>query len=221
LTFKGIARAIEMKYDIGFEKQFLKFLELSDQKFNTGELSQLRWDEKLASLSLILMASTSASSAIRLNNEGNKIVLGEVLDKTLDCLKKYGMIEKEEKLKTKSRGESPVSALMSRLNALSRKTNHYYRNITQESGYFFDIEKDGDIDEKRLFFLLGRIFEYNRQDCKYEEIYRELAEISQRYSPRFRNRSTNSFISLAILKKLKEFTELEIWHLPPELQSHL
>jgi predicted transcriptional regulator len=218
LTFKGVARAIEMKHGASFEHQFTKFLELSDQKFNTGELSKFRWDEKLASMSLILVASTSVSSAVRLNNEGNKTVLGEVFDRTLICLKKYGIIGEKEELKTKSRGESPVSALMSRLNSLSRKTNHYYTNIAQESGYFFDIEKDGGIDEKRLFFLLRRIFEHSRQDCRYEEMYTALAELSQRYLPRFRDRITNPVISLTILKKLKEFTDFEIWHLPPKSQ---
>lgn len=216
LTFKGIAHCIELKYGASLEEQFLNFLELSDRKFATANRTKLQWREKLAGLSLILMGSTSESSAIRLSNEVNKTVLTDVFEKTLACLKKFGIVEKDAKLPSTHRGESPVSALMSRLNALPRKTNHYYMNIEKESGYFFDIEKNGAVDEKKLSFLLRRIFEHYDSNCDYAELERELSEISQSYSPRFLARSTNSTAALNILKGLKDFMDEEIWRLPPQ-----
>ena len=217
LTFKGITQCVQIKYGTSLEEQFLKFLELADQKFNTTEQTRFLWKEKLACLSLILLASTSSSSAIRLNDEANKAVLTEVFQKALACLKNYGIVTKEVELKTVSRGESPVSALMSRLNALARKTNHYYRYIGRGSEYFLDIERNGQVVEKRVSFLLDRIFEKYNPDCNYREMYRELAEISQLYYPRFRARSVNPTIVLSILRRLKDFMDKEISHLPPQI----
>jgi len=221
LTFKGIAQAIQIKYGKTLGELFLNFLEQSDHKFATTEQTPLSWKEKLASLSLILVASTSTSSAIRLNNDANKAVLDEVFEKTLACLKKFAMVGKNEELKTPSRGEHPVSALMSRVNELTRKTNLYYKNVREVSGYYLDVEKDSDIDNKRLFFLLRKIFGYYDPNCNYGEMYKELEQISQLYSPRFLARSTNPMVSLSILKRLKEFMNHEIWHLPQQSQLHL
>jgi hypothetical protein len=218
LTLQGLVKSIQIRYGTTLEEQFLNFLDLSYQKLTSADQTQLRWDEKLASLCLILMASTSVSSAIRLNNEANKTVLGEVFEKTLACLNKYGIVKREGKLKTKSRGETPVSALMSRLNALARKTNLYYTNLTRDSGYFFDIENNGDVDEKRLSFLFKRIFSQYDPECNYAEMNKELAEISQLYSHRFLARLTNPTMSLSILRRLKEFLDAGIWHLPRQPQ---
>lgn len=212
LTFKGIAQAVQIGYGVNHEKQFLKFLELSDQKFSTTEQSRLSWKEKLACLSLILLASTSEASAIRLNDEANKTVLTEVFEKLLDYLKEYSMIKRSAKLKTVSRGETPVSWLMSRLNVLPRKTNHYY--VGKSSEYFLDIEKDGQIIEKRVSFLLKRVFESYSPDSNYKEMYGRLAEISQLYYPRFRARSVSTTIVLSILKKLKDFMNTEVMQMP-------
>jgi len=217
LTFKGIAQCIQIKYNLTLDQQFLNFLELSDQKFNAVEHVKLRWDEKLASLSLILLASTSPSSAIRLNNEQNIAVLTEVFQKVLACMKKFHVIEKEHNLKTVNRGEAPVSALMSRLNALPRKTNHYYQIIGKGSEYYFDIEKDNRIDEKKLFFLLRRIFEKYYPNCNYDQMYNELADISEHYHTRFLSRRANPTTVLEILQKLKEFLNNEIYRLPPAI----
>lgn len=221
LTFKGIAQCIQVKYGKSLDEQFLEFLELSDQKFSATEQTRLGWKEKLASLSLILMISISDSSAIRLKSDANKAVLSEVFDKSLACLKKFGIVKKKQNLKKVSRGEDPVSAVMSRLNDLPRKTNHYYKlaGFGKESGYFFDIEKDGDIDEKKLFFLLGLILEHYNPRCDYAEMSGELSEISQRYYPRFLARSTNPNVAFSIIKRLKEFMDTEIWHLPPHSQT--
>lgn len=219
LTFKGVAKCINIKYGKTLEEQFLRFLELSDTKFNTTEQTRLHWDEKLASLSLILLASTSPSSAIRLNNEANKAVLTEVFTKVLEFMKKFGLVEKEHELKTVSRGESPVSALMSRLNTLARKTNHYYQYVGKGSEYYFDIEKNGEVDEKRILFLLRKIFEYYDPVCSYGEIYREIMEISQLYHTRFLSRTVNPSTLLTILQKIKEFLDREVLHLPPRITS--
>jgi hypothetical protein len=221
LTFKGIAQAVQIKYGNTLDEQFLTFLEQSDHKFATTEQTPLSWKEKLAGLSLILVASTSISSAIRLNNDANKAVLGDVFEKTLDCLKKFGLVEKSEALKIPSRGEHPASALMARVNQLARKTNLYYKNDRDVSGYYFDIEKDGDIDSKRLFLLLRKVFGYYNPNCNYGEMYKGLEQISQLYSPKFLARSINPMISLSILKRLKEFMNHEIWHLPQQSQLHL
>ena len=221
LTFRGIARCIEMKYDKRLDRQFAEFLELADERFNTVEQTNLQWNEKLATLSLVLLASASPSSAIRLNSETNKKVLAEVFQRTLTCLKKYGLVKMEEKLRTVNRGESPASALMSRLDTLARKTNYYYKYIGKGSEYYFDIERNGNIDEKRFSFLLGRAFGHFDPRCNYKEMYRELAEISQLYYPRFYSRTVNPTLVLGILKNLKDFMQDQILHLPLEMPQGL
>lgn len=221
LTFKGIVQSIKMKYNKTIEEQFLDFLEWSDKKFNTVEQTKLSWKEKLGSLSLILMASTSSSSAIRLNNEADKVVLGEVFEKILACLKKFSIVPNEAIIKTVSRGESPASGLMSRLNDLTRKTNHYYQNLKTESGYFFDIEKEGNIDQRRLLFLFRKIFEQCNPDYDYTEMYRELTDISNHYLTKFLSRSTNSTAAFSILRGLKDFMEKEIWRSPLQSSTRL
>jgi len=222
LTFKGIAYCINLRYEKTLEEQYNRFLELLDRKFAALDYSQLQPKEKVASLSLILLASISEASAIFLTNKSNKAVLTEVFEKTLNCLKKFGVVGKNETvLRTVSRGESPVSALMSRLDKLPRKTNHYFRYTGKGSGYFFDIEENGDVNEKKLFFLLRRIYERYDLDVDYTKMYKELAEISQLYSSRFLGRTTNPVISISILEKLKKFLEEEILHLPPKPQHTL
>ncbi len=209
LTLRGIAHCIQQRFGKSLADQFLSFLELSDQKLNTTEQVQLDWKEKLACLGLILLASTSPSSAIDLNDDANKAVLGEVFQKTLDCLKKHNIVGQENKIGTVSRGESPVSALMCRLDKLPRKTNHYY-SFTGGSQYYLDIEKGNDVSRKRLSFLLKRIFEKYNPDVDYPTMCNELAEISQTYHPRFRARSTNPAVVLSILAGLRDFGQREI-----------
>jgi hypothetical protein len=213
LTFRGIAECIKMKYSVSFEEQFMRFLEFADQDYNTEAQGPLTWREKLATLSLILLASTSDSAAIRLNNDNNKAVLLEVLQKTLSCLKKTNAIGSKESLTTVKRGENPASALMCRIDTLARKTRQYYRS-TGHSEYFLDIEKDGDIDETRLHFLLGKVFERYDPQYNYRELYSELIGISQLYYPRFLGRAVNTTIVLSILRKLRDFFEDGILRLP-------
>ena len=219
LTFKGITQCIQMKYGVSLQEQFLKLLELSDEKFNGTEQSGLTWKEKLASLSLILVASASISSEIRLDDEANKTVLNDVFEKTLACLKKFGIIKKSEELKLPASGEHPVLAIMRRVNDLTRKTNLYYLNDRNANGYYFDIEKNGDLDEKRVFFLLRRIFEYYDPNCDYKTLYTELATISQLYSPRFRGRVMSPNISFTVIRRLKDFMENEVLRLPQRSEA--
>jgi len=214
LTFKGIATVIQKNHHLSLEQQFLHFLELGDQKFYTGSKKKWGWDEKLASLSLILVGSTSEASAIRLNNPSNKETLTQLFDETLECLKKYEFVEKDSIIKTKARGELPVMALMSRLNSLARKTNHYYVNIREQSGYYFDIEKDGQVDKSRINFVFHKIFQGARTDRdNYPEMYRRLAEISQSSTPRFLGRTAPTLeVSLGILRCLRSFVDIDIWN---------
>ena len=214
LTLKGIAYCVQKEYSRTLEEQFLDFLELSDKRFTATVQTELSWNEKLASLSLILLASTSETSAILLTNQSNKDVSSEVFKKILSIMKKFGMAEDDEELRTVARGESPASALMSRLDILPRKTNNYFKYVGKGSGYFFDIEREGRVDEKKLAFLFRRIFEYCDPDRNYADMYTELCDISRTYSPRFLGRSTNPAISLSILKELREFMDKDIWRLP-------
>jgi predicted transcriptional regulator len=219
LTFAGIAQCIRKKYGKTFDVQFTDFLALVDQKFNAVEQTTLNWDEKLAILSLTLLASSSESSAIRLNNETNKKILGEVFQRTLTCLKNYGLIDKKEELRTVSRGESPASALMSRLDNIARKTNHYYKFIGKGSQYYLDIEDNEIIDERRLNFLLKKVFGQFDANCNYDQMQKELQEISQSYYPRFLARSLNPNILYNISRLLRDFMQTEILHLPMKIDQ--
>jgi len=209
LTFKGISDCVKYSYGQTLEEQFLKFLDYSDLKFASVEASPFKWDEKLAGISLILVGSTSASSAIRLNNDTNRAVFTEVFDRVFICLKKFGLVNVDEKLRKVSRGESPVMAVMSRLNTLARKTNHYYRSIPQESAYFFDIETEGTTDERKLSFLFRKMFQ-SSPEANFDEMFKELADISRVYSPRFLARSTNQTNELLIVRKMKDFFDSDI-----------
>lgn len=218
LTLTGIAHCVREAYGKRFDEQFINFLALVDQKFNTVEGADFSWKEKLGTLSLILLASSSQSSAIRLTNETNKRILAEVFQKTLAVLGKFGIVTGREQLKKVDRGESIASAHMSRLNKLARKTNHYYRIIGKGSEYYLDIEKDGKLDKIRLFFLLRRVFNRFDSDCKYEILCKELQNISQEYYPRFLDRSLNPLLLLDISKTLGRFMQFEIMKMPMSRQ---
>lgn len=214
LTLRGIARCASIRYGKTLGEQFVGFLERTDRRYNTTIQNKLLWDEKLASLSMILLASTSPSAAIRLNIEANKNMLTKVFQETLVCLKTHRVLNKDEKLKSGSRGEAVSSYLMSRLNALPPKINHYYKHIGRGSEYFLDIQLNDDIDAKRLLFLLKKIFESYDSTCNYTEVYKDLTRLSQFYYPRFLSRSVNPNVVLSILKKLKEFMERDVLTLP-------
>lgn len=214
LTFKGIAECIRLKEGRPLEDQFKQLIGLCDKKFRGIESAELNWKEKLVSLSLILLASTSESSKIRLDIDGNKMSMTEVFKKTIDTLEKYGIISKTDTLKNPASGEHPVVAVMRRVNNLSRKTNLYYVNDAKDpSSYYFDIEQDGKLNKNKCSFLFRRIFENYNLSCNYRELYEELAIISQQYTPRFRARTLNQTIVFDVLLELKSFTNDGIMHL--------
>ena len=219
LTLTGIAHCIKETYGKKLDEQFIDFLSLVDQKFNTVEKADFSWKEKLGTLSLILLASSSQSSAICLTNETNKRTLAEVFQETLIILKKFGIITGKEELKKVNRGESIASAHMSRLNKLARKTNHYYKIVGKGSEYYLDIEKDGKLDKTRLFFLLRKVFDRFDPECNYEMLCKELQNISQEHYPRFLARSLNPLILLNISKSLARFMQFEIMKMPMNRKS--
>ena len=184
---------------------------MSDKKFGISEEIKFSWKEKLATLSLILLASTSPTSAIRLDNRINKEALNDVFQRVIEFMNKF-KITKEEirgfgKIK---RGESPASALMSRLNDLPRKTRHYYKYEKNELAYYLDIENNGQIEERKLFFLLRKIFDLLSPKFDFNEICTELAEISNSYCPKFIKRAVNPKVHLSILGKIKDFLDIEM-----------
>ncbi len=214
LTFRGIAESIQIRFGKGLEEQFLELIKLCDKRFNGTELAALTWKEKLVSLSLILIASTSESSEVHLDNDANKATMIEVFDKTLDSLKKHRVLQSNEEIKAPSSGEHPVTAIMRRVNDLSRKTNLYFVNDSKNaSSYYFDIEENGTLNSAKFSFLLKRIFEKYDPECNYKEMYQELALISQLYTPKFRARMLNQTVSFGVLKELKNFTENDVMHL--------
>lgn len=94
------------------------------------------------------------------------------------------------------------------------KTNRYYQFVGRGSIYFIAIEDNGEVDQKKMFFLLGKIFENYESTCNYEEMNKELAEISQRYSPRFQERTIKASIMFSVLRNLEDFLDMEIRRLP-------
>lgn len=210
LTFNGISKCISIKYNKTLEEQFKSFLILSDKKFNAGCQSDFSWKEKVATLSLVLIGSTSEPSAVRVDVDENKCLITELFQKVLDCLKKYELVEKELTLKTIGRNENPGCMLMSRLNDLPRKTNHYYKVVGKGSAYYFDIEIENNIDKNKLFFLLKKIFNPNKLGYDYKKIYDDLINISQQYYPQFYLRKIKSSNLLEIYEMLKDFLEFKI-----------
>ena len=213
LSLLGIARCINVKANIPLDQQFASFLKKADKEYNKSEPPQLDWREKLATLSLILLASTSETSSIQLTNTQNQAVLMEVFQEVLFCLKKYHLVEEKAELRASSRGENPVAGHMARLDLLPRKTSHYY--IGKDYVYYFSIANDQGIDASKLSLLMKRCFEGYDMSCTYSEMYKELSRISQKYSTRFLGRNVNPNTVLNILSQLKAFLDNEIYHLKP------
>lgn len=215
LTFKGIADCIEQKYNIGLEEQFKRFLEISDQKYAFTTQTSLSDREKWVSLTLIILASTSESSALRLDNETNKNVLKEAFERTLESLKTHNIVGQNLDFFNIKRSEAQASAQMSRTDKLARKTNQYYKFGRGEVAYFFEIERDGTVDKRRLDFLFRKIFDHYDKECDYKELYDELEKISHFYSPKFLSRPPISpTIMIGVLQGLKDFFYEGILQLP-------
>lgn len=215
LTLKGIAYCINIEYKTSFENQFLAFLRYADDKITLEpENLSLDWKEKLATLTLLLLASTSESSAIVLNEKMNQKTFEAALREILKILQNSGLLEVKHEL-PESRGEPPATLFMrSRINELPRKTNHIYTNIGRGGGYYLDIETKEGVDEGKIAFLLRRIFENYHPDIKYFELKNSLMKISEKYHPQFLARRINSKAIFGITNKLDSFFDSEIWELP-------
>lgn len=215
LTFRGIAQSISNKYGISLEKQYEDLLDRMDCESGIEGQEPFDWKEKMVSLALILVSSTSETSAIRLNNKTNKEVLGQVFQSTLGCLNKYGIVQQTKAFTITDRGESPSSSIMSRVNELPRKSNHIFSYLSnqKESGYYFNLEVNGHIDKDRLFFILGKIFESHQPSINYQELYNDLFSIGQQHYLQFINRTTNPTLTLELNQGLKNFIEDEMYRL--------
>ncbi len=161
--------------------------------------------EKLTSLCLLLVASSSIASEIRLDDEANQKVMSIVLKETLECLKEFKVVNKLEELKI-AKGETSLCGIMRRSNELTRKTKLYYLNDKDCPGYYFDIEKDEKPRIDRIAFLLEKIFDKLNQ-CDYSELYLKLSNISGLYAPKFRGRKLNTNVLFSIIQEMKHLLE--------------
>ena len=214
ITLKGLAYNIAIQEQISFNEQYFVLLKYFDSKFNLESDKKFDWKEKLVTLSLILMVSTSQASAIVLDNSSNRELFEEMLEKTLSCLNRYKINDEKKKL-PKSRGEPPATLIMrSRINDLPAKTNHVYVNLGSGGGYYLDIEQDKALDKEKMWFLLNLVFEQYDMSIKYDELKDELIHISEQYSPQMLTRNVDSRILFDILNKLDEYFNIEIRNLP-------
>ena len=213
LTFKGLAEVLRLKYNISYEKQFADYLTDLDKIYSAIDESDFTWKEKVSSASLLLVGATSATSAVILDSKNNIDLMTEVFEKVLTTFQKYDLINSEAKLTTGIKGEAPVLFLISRLQDLPKKTNHYYRN-PGKSVHYFELEEEGQVSKQRVFFLLRKIFVAYNQKVSYSILSEELQAISLKYSPGFTNRKIlqkNIFDSNAYLQ---EFAQDEVHRLP-------
>jgi hypothetical protein len=206
LTLKGVASCIQLKYGLTLGHQFENFLELCDEKVMGIQNSSLNDKEKLASLCLLLVASGSIASEIRLDDEANQKVMSSVLTETLQCLKDFKVVNTLKELRI-AKGEITVCGIMRRSNELTRKTNLLYLNDKDCPGYYFDIEKNGEPRSERITFLLKKIFDQYDYQCNSSKLFERLSNISGLYAPKFRGRKLNSNVLLGIIKEIKHYLE--------------
>lgn len=214
LTFKGIAEVLRSKYNVPYEKQFHDYLNDLDKTYSAIDKSDFTWKEQLASMSLLLVGSTSANSAVILDSKGNVDLMTEVFEKVLFSFQKYGLINDEAMLTTGVRGEPPVLFLINRLQDLPKKTNHYYRN-PGKSVHYFELEDGERVNEQRVLFLLKKIFINYRRDVAYAKLCEELQNISIKYSPGFSNRKVMQRNIFDTNAYLQEFFQDVVHKLPP------
>jgi hypothetical protein len=205
LTFKGIAEVLRLKYNISYEKQFSEYLNSLDKTYSSID--------QLSTLSLILIGATSVDSAVILEPKGNIELMTEVFQKTLECLKKYRIINTDAMLTTGVRGEAPVLFLINRLQDLSKKTNHYYRN-PGKSVHYFEIEEDGQVSKQKVLFLLKKTFCQYDLTVDYSSLSEELQSISNKYFPGFIDRKILQKNIFIINECLQEFAQDEVHRLP-------
>ena len=213
LTLKGLAYNISNQESTTFVDQYSSLIKNFDDKFNFKSITKLDWKEKLATLSLLVMASTSKNSAIKLDNSSNRDIFEEILTKTLDCLKQHKIIDKKRKL-PKSRGEPPSTLFMrSRINDLPAKTNDVYVNLGKGKGYYLDIEQELELNKEKMWFLLNLVFEPYNAAINYDDLKNELITISEQYSTQMLTRNVDSGILFDTLNKIDEYFNIEIHYL--------
>ena len=215
ITLQGLSYIISAYDSLSFFDQFSNLLRCYDSKFKLDSKKQLEWKEKLVTLSLILMVSTSKTSAIVLDNSSNRTLFEELLSRTLSCLNRHNIFEKKRKL-PKSKGGEPMATLIVRsgISDLPAKTNDIYVNLGGGEGYYLDIEQSLELDKEKMWFLMNLIFEHYDTSVNYDELKTELINISEQYSTQMMTRNVNSRILFDILNKIDEYFNIEINELP-------
>lgn len=213
LSFKGIIYCIKNRYNIDYEKQFFQMLSYFEEELTSiTKPKPLTDKEKLASFSIILINSISPNTAIKLNNKTNQEIFENFLQELISILIKFNIINSEFILTQPSRNESKSSALMARLDKLPIKTNNIYKNLKSDSGYYFDFEKNNDIDSQKLNFILDLIFHnFNLHIQNIDELYNLLFDLSMKYNLKFLERQVDNRKTYEILKQLKNYLELDIF----------
>ena len=213
ISYKGITHILNSKYNIKFEEQFYELINNYESELKTLTKHKPFVDKEiLASLSLILLSSISESSAIRLNSTNNQETFEKLLDEIIIILKQHDIIHQDYQLKRLLRKESKSSALMARLDMLPIKTNHSYKYIKTESGYYFDLVKNDGINEKTLNIILDLIFnKYNPYKYDNVEFYNRLFDLYMNYSFKFLDRTINNDVSYLLIRKIKSYLETGIY----------
>ncbi|MHA1267808.1 MAG: hypothetical protein ACTSRS_21425 [Candidatus Helarchaeota archaeon] len=214
LTYKGISRCIEDTYNLDYHEQYHNLLEQLDSDFvNISKQKPMNDKEILSSISLLLLSSLSEVSAIRLKSTVNQTLFNNFLDEIMVILKKYGIINDRYKLPKPSRKESASSALMARIDRLPIITKHLYTILPKpDSGYFFNVVKNHEIDENSVKFLLNQIFhKLNPNEIDADTLKNELFEISTKYNLKFIDRDVDSRKSYTIMKIINKYLDLDIY----------
>ena len=215
ITLQGLSYIISDYDSLSIYDQYASLLRCFDSKFKLESKKQLEWKEKLVTLSLILMVSTSKTSAIVLDNSSNRTLFEELLGSTLSCLNRHNIFEKKRKL-PKSKGGKPMATLIVRsgISDLPAKTNDVYVNLGGGEGYYLDIEQNLELDKEKMWFLMNLIFEHYDTSVNYNELKTELINISEQFSTQMMTRNVNSRILFDILNKIDEYFNIEINNLP-------
>ena len=215
ITLQGLTHIISVIESLSIYDQYTSLLRCFDSKFKLESKNQLEWKEKLVTLSLILMVSTSKNSAIVLDNSSNRALFEEVLSRIISCLNRHNIFEKKRKL-PKSKGGEPKATLIVRsgISDLPAKTNGIYVNLGGGEGYYLDIEQNLELDKEKMWFLMNLIFEHYDTSVNYNELKTELINISEQFSTQMMTRNVNSRILFDILNKIDEYFNIEINNLP-------
>jgi hypothetical protein len=214
LSFKGLVTAIELFYGASRDDQFNNFLKLSDERYKSTTITgELNWREKLAIITLLTLGCVSQNTAMNLNNPLNREHFEKLLEDNIIILENYKVFEKHYEL-PQTRGEPKATLFMrSRINDLSRKTNHIYRNLGGGEGYYLDILSEESVDPEKTKYLLTRIFERYDPEIEYTALKNALTEKGRTHQSKFLSVSFNSRNIIQIISILDDFFERDIWNL--------